>query len=171
DEEGRYWLHDIEYITITDTGSDNIASLQCEKVISFLKRNHIPFVRVESNGIGKFLPSILRQKLAQQKQRVAVLENYSSHSKSARILEAFEVLLAERALNVHEKIWQTPFIEEMREWNANTNCKDDALDAVAGCILSEPIRFQNAQINAKDHHTQQWQGSSKPFTAKTNFEV
>lgn len=171
DTQGGYWLHDLEYISVKDDGSSNVASMQCEKVIRFLKRNFLPSIRIESNGIGKFLPSILRQKLAEEKLRVAVLENYSTQNKQTRILEAFEVLLAERALNVHSKIWQTPFIAEMREWSVEANCKDDALDAVAGCILSEPIRITKPLLSTQDFTMQNWRGQSTDYKAKTNFDV
>lgn len=104
DETGHFWLHDLEYIRIEETAADdNIASLQCEKVADFIERNHLPSIRVEANGIGKFLPGILKQTLARRRIKAAVLEVYSSSDKAVRILEAFEVLLAEKALNVHRK--------------------------------------------------------------------
>ena len=170
DEDGKFWLHDVEYIKLADTPQDNQASLQCEKVADFIERNHLPSIRVEANGIGKFLPGILKQTLQKRKIRTAVLEMYSSTNKAVRILEAFEVLLAERALNAHRRIWNTPFIEEMREWNVEGSVHDDGLDAVAGCLSSEPIRF--AQVSGEGEYKRfSWQGSSNQFKAQTNFSV
>lgn len=171
DEEGKFWLHDLEYIRVDGGAQDNIASLQCEKVADFMERNHLPSIRVEANGIGKFLPGILKQTLHRRKIRSAVLEVYSTANKAARILEAFEVLLAEKALNVHRKIWATPFIEEMRDWSAEGNAHDDALDAVAGCLSSEPVRFAAALSDSKDSKRFGWQGASGQFKALSDFNV
>ena len=168
DEEGRYWLHDIEYIRVEVDGADNIASLQCEKVAEFLIKNHLPSVRVEANGIGKFLPSILKQTLRKKNLRVAVLEVFSHENKQQRIVNAFEVLLAERALNVHQKIWQTGFIEEMREWSFSSSKKDDALDAVAGCLSSEPVRFPMGEVGKL---MPSWQGVGEQYKALSKFEI
>lgn len=171
DENGRFWLHDLEYIRVDGAADDNIASMQCEKVADFLERNHLPSIRVEANGIGKFLPGILKQALHRRKIKAAVLEMYSTSNKAMRILEAFEVLLAEKALNVHQKIWATPFIEEMREWSVEGNVHDDALDAVAGCLASEPVRFGAPPGDIKDYKRFNWQGGSSQFKAQTNFNV
>lgn len=170
DEEGKFWLHDIEYIRVPAENADNAASLQCGKVADFLVRNHLSSVRVEVNGIGRFLPGILKQVLKERRIRAAVLEAYSKDNKQQRILEAFEVLLAERALHVHRKIWQTPFIEEMREWSVEGTSHDDALDAVAGCLASEPIRI-GSTIVTTPLSTAKWQGNSKQFSAETNFTL
>lgn len=172
DEDGHYWLHDLEYIEVDLSAADNVASLQCEKVIAFLQRNHLSSIRVEANGIGKFLPGILRQSISRRHLQIAVLEVCSHTNKSQRILEAFETLLAERALQVHQKIWATPFIAEMREWTPEANVHDDALDAVAGCLNSEPIRllsFSAATDNKQPRSS--WQGSSTQFKAQTGFEL
>ena len=169
DIDGHYWLHDLEYIKIEDT-AENVASAQCKQVARFLARNHLNSIRVEANGIGKFLPGILKQTLAAENMRVSVLEMYSGSNKVERILSAFEVLLAERALNVHQKIWQTPFIEEMREFSPEGKGHDDALDAVAGCLASEPIRLQ-INYAGKIPKLKNWQGTSKQFSAHTTFEI
>jgi hypothetical protein len=95
-EDGKYYLHDIEYIKIDCSENENIASKQCEVVADFLDKNFLPSVRIESNGIGKFLPGILREVLNRRKLRVAVLEVFSKENKENKILRAFDVLLAGR---------------------------------------------------------------------------
>lgn len=171
DEKGHYWLHDLEYLRISAADVDNVATLQCLKTADFIERNHLPSIHLEANGIGKFLPGILKQTLAKRQIRCAVLEKYSTKNKEQRILEAFEVLLAEHALNVHAKIWATPFISEMREWTVGGSVHDDALDAVAGCLLSEPIRLPKADIDTKKLKTFSWQGGSSTFAADVNFNI
>lgn len=171
DEDGHYWLHDLEYIKVNGGREDNIASLQCQKVVAFMERNFLSSVRVEANGIGKFLPGILKQTLNRRQMRAAVLEVYSHTNKAVRIVEAFEVLLAERALNVHQKIWTTPFIEEMREFRAEGCTHDDALDAVAGCLSVEPVRLPMHYYDTKPLKTASWQGGSAQYAAGIGFEV
>nr|DAS10153.1 MAG TPA: Terminase [Caudoviricetes sp.] len=171
DEDGRYWLHDLEYIRISAADVDNAATLQCLRAADFIERNHLPSIHLEANGIGKFLPGILKQTLSRRQLRCAVLETYSTTNKQQRILEAFEVLLAEHALNVHAKIWKTPFIGEMREWSAAGSVHDDALDAVAGCLLSEPVRLVRTAIDGSRAKSFNWQGASSAFNADTNFDI
>ena len=113
----------------------------------------------------------MKQTLARRRIKAAVLEVYSSSDKAVRILEAFEVLLAEKALNVHRKIWSTPFIEEMREWTVEGGVHDDALDAVAGCLASEPVRFGTYPAETGDFKRFNWQGASGQFKAQTNFNL
>ena len=169
DEEGHYWLHDLEYIRV-DT-AENAAAEQCRRVADFLERNRLTSVRLEINGLGRFLPGILRQELQKRRLKSAVLEMYSSENKQKRILEAFEVPLAARALNVHQRIFATGFIAEMREWSYDGAVHDDALDAVAGCLRSEPVRIPAAGISAKDFRENRWQGRNSQFLATTGFEV
>ena len=168
DENGGIWLHDLEYIKITN--SNNAAEEQCQKVLSFLQRNYLPSIRLEVNGVGRFLPEILRRNIKLAQMNIAVLEMYSSENKQKRILEAFEVLLAARALNVHKHIYCSGFIEEMREWSFEGAAHDDALDDVAGCLRSEPIRIASVPINNKYSLQHKWQGGGQ-FTARYKFEV
>ena len=169
DESGRYWLHDLEYIRLPARDAENAASLQCLRVAEFLRRNRLPSVRVEANGIGKFLPGILKQTLRAEGLRAAVLEMYSHANKQARILEAFEVLLAEKALHAHRRIWNSGFIEEMREWSPAASVHDDALDAVAGCLLNEPVRLP--PCGSITSAAPGWQGASAQYSALSKFEI
>lgn len=170
DEKGRRWLHDLEYLRIESAAVENAATLQCELVADFICRNRLPSIRVEANGIGRFLPGLLRQVLRRRKLRTAVLEQYSTKAKSERIVEAFEVLLAERALKAHRRIWMTPFIQEMREWTFDGSLHDDALDAVAGCLLSEPVRLPVLPVSGSEENVS-WQGASLQYTAASGFEI
>ena len=83
---------------------------------TFLTRYEQPSVTVETNGIGKFLPGLLRRELAGAKLAVAVHEHVSTRSKQQRILDALDPLLAAGALRAHARVWDTPFVREMREW-------------------------------------------------------
>jgi hypothetical protein len=141
DAEDTFWLHDILYLgrqaEVAD-GPDEATRL-CREVAEFLRRNEVPQIIVEANGIGGFLPGILRRELASAGLGVTVLDRHTSLPKARRILEAFDPVLAARRLRAHRRVWQTPFIEEMREWAPHTNGPDDGLDAVAGCLRQQPV--------------------------------
>ncbi len=169
DEDGNHYLHDIQYIKVhVENENQDEASLQCEIVAKTLNEYYVPSIAIETNGIGKFLPSILKRELAQKNISCAVLEKTSTKTKSLRILEAFDVVMASRALSVHESVKQTPFLTEMMEWQPHhKNAKDDGLDAVSGALTLEPVRIKRCYATAK----RKWFGTSQQQKAKTEFEV
>ena len=129
----------MRYLTVDDT--DVSAADQCQQVVDFVQANHLPAVQVETNGLGKFLPEILKQTFRRHRLRCAVLTQTSKTQKDQRILDAFDVLLANRALKVHERVKQTALYREMQEWIPGGGGHDDGVDAVAGCLLSAPVRL------------------------------
>ena len=143
DDGGGYWLHAIRYLEVDAglPGELDLARQLCRQVAAFARTHHIPAVRVETNGIGSFLPGSLRQLLAEERLAVSVLEEASSAAKHLRILGALDSLLAARALRAHASVWDTPFIREMREWLPGSGGHDDGLDAVSACILRQPVRL------------------------------
>ena len=64
----------------------------------------------------------------------------------------------------------TPFIQEMREWTFDGSLHDDALDAVAGCLLSEPVRLPVLSVSGSEENVS-WQGASLQYTAASGFEI
>ncbi len=186
DTDGVYWLHDVQYLTADPRAALDEARQQCRAVAQFAKRNYLPSLTVETNGIGRFLPGLLREEMRQAKAGCAVLEAHSTRSKETRILEAFEVPLAASQIRCHRRVWRTPFPMEMREWRAAgggpggsgigggsagagapSKAPDDGLDAVAGCLLAEPIRLTRA-IDAPGTRLT-WQGAADGVTAKTDW--
>ncbi len=128
---------------------------------------YLPSVTVETNGIGKFLPSILRNEIAKAKAPCAVKEFSNTRPKDLRILEAFDAVLAARRLYVHRSVCDTRFLMEMREWRPGGKGRDDALDAVAGALAQQPVRLP--RLYAKGGHT--WTKGAKSHRAGTEFEV
>ena len=143
DDQGDYWLHGLDYLTHDTSLFDQVdeATQLCRQVSQFVQRLHLPALYLETNGLGRFLPGLLRQQLQRSGDRCAVLEKTSTRNKDLRIIDAFEAVLAARRLWAHRRLWDTPFIEEMREWRPGQNGRDDALDAVSGCLLAEPVRL------------------------------
>ena len=71
DEEGGYWLHRVAWINRTGAlpPDTDEASRQCAVVARFLADNHLPAVAIEVNGVGRFLPTLLREVLKKQGHR------------------------------------------------------------------------------------------------------
>ena len=146
DECGSYHLHRIRYLNAPDAevqAAEDQAGRQCRLVAGFVRDLHLPSVSLEINGLGRFLPGLLRGELKKAGVACAVIEVSSRQPKHQRIVEAFDVVLAAGALNAHRSVWDTPFVREMRDWRPDARFKgrDDGLDAVAGCLKAEPVRL------------------------------
>ena len=166
DDEGHLYLHHLEYIKLTHQDKKNEAAAQCKIIAGLARQYYLPSITIETNGLGKFLPELLRNEIAKQKIPCAVIEHCARQNKETRILEAFDARLAARALSVHQSVKQTPFMTEMMDWQASGHNKDDGLDAVAGAISQEPIRLKRSYFAAR----QNWQGS-KMIQAPSDFKV
>ncbi|MCB2102302.1 MAG: phage terminase large subunit, partial [Rhodobacterales bacterium] len=123
--QGHAWLHRVAYLThdpaLARTGGADAASQLCAQVADFVAAGHLPSVTVETNGLGRFLPGLLRRVLAERVAAgrggpCAVIETASTRSKDLRILEAFDAILAAGRLHAHRSVWATPLPREMREW-------------------------------------------------------
>ncbi|MBL4747328.1 MAG: phage terminase large subunit [Magnetovibrio sp.] len=173
-EDGTYWLHRVSYLTFDPVLVREISEAQqlCRQAAAFVRDLYLPSLTVETNGLGKFLPSLLRCEMDDMGISCAVVEKHSSMSKDKRILEAFDAPLAAGRIQVHRSVKATPFITEMREWRPASRAPDDGLDAVAGCLLSEPVRLSrnpNAQQLGKRPN---WVGGGgQSFRAKTYFDI
>lgn len=168
DDHGGYWLHRIAYLT-HDPASDEAAAMQlCRQVADIVMELHLPAVTIESNGIGKFLPGFLKQEFNRRRLSCPVLDKPSTRNKDERILAALEPVLAARSLHAHETVFATPLIQEMRDWRAGTRgLRDDGLDALAGCLLAEPLRLPRhfgAQVRPA------WRPGAIAYDAATAFD-
>jgi len=169
DEAGAYWLHRVAYLTHDPERlieADEATQL-CRQVGEFLRGLYLPGVTIETNGIGRFLPGLLRRELAGAQVSASVIEQASRMGKDQRILEAFDPVLAAGALSAHRSVWETPFVTEMREWRPGARCRDDGLDAVSGCLLSEPVRLPRVPPPGRI----EWRPGGIPQKAQTEFSV
>jgi hypothetical protein len=165
DEDGEFWLHRVAYLKTT--GITDEATEQCRQVAALVRACHVPMVTIEVNGIGKFLPQILRRELGRDRISCAVLERSNTRPKDIRILEAFDTVMAARLLHVHDSVYDTPFLTEMREWRPGiARGHDDGLDAVAGALVLQPMRLKAAAFAGRLN----WHGA-ETHHAKTDFEV
>lgn len=167
DENQEYWLHRLLYLKANAQAGDDVASQQVTQVAQLLQEFELPVIRVETNGIGQFLPGLLRKFLAARGIGTSV-QPFSSHSnKAKRILDAFDAPLAAGALHIHQSIYQSPFLREMQEWRPDGNGHDDGLDAVALCLTAEPVRFRPHRMASRSD----WRPGRQPTLAPTNFSI
>ncbi|MCB9982432.1 MAG: phage terminase large subunit [Rhodospirillales bacterium] len=186
DVDGNFYLHHIEYIKIPSPPEsaaaasspplaggqggerDDEATAQCRIVAELARAHVLPGLTLEINGIGRFLPRILRNELARARVPCRVQEISQSRAKDLRILEAFDAILAARRLYVHKSVCATPFMTEMREWRPGVNKgHDDGLDAVAGALAQSPDRL--TRIYGGGGHG--WMKHSRPHKADTAFKI
>ncbi|MDR1009325.1 MAG: hypothetical protein LBL52_03680 [Rickettsiales bacterium] len=137
-EDGLRYLYDVEYLR---GGGEGSGYVQCEQVARFLRRNFVPQIFIEANGIGKFLPEMLRERLTLDGMACKVVEQTSSKSKAIRIADAFDAALAGGRLLVHSRVRSTPWAQEFSEWSAVSSAHDDGMDAVAGALLASGVRM------------------------------
>lgn len=170
DGDGGYWLHAMRYLQHDParTGEVDEATQLCRQVARFVAELHLPSVTVETNGLGRFLPALLRREISAAGAACTVIEHASGTSNDRRILDAFDPLLAAAALRGHASVWSTPFVEEMREWRPGGRCRDDGLDAVSGCLLAEPVRLSRLPAAGR---RRDWRPGHAPHVASADFEL
>lgn len=170
DGEGGYWLHRVRYLEHDpDRTEVDEATQLCRQVVAFARELHLPAVTLESNGLGRFLPGLLRREMTAAGLPCAVVEIHSSRAKDQRIVDAFDAVLAAGVLRAHRTVWATPFIAEMREWRPGGRGRDDGLDAVAGCLLSQPVRIGRAGGVLGERRD--WRPGGAGLLAQTDFEI
>ena len=168
-QDGQYWLHRVQYLTHDPSRTDeDEASQLCRQAALFAQSLHLPAITLETNGLGRFLPGLLRRALAQLGYPCAVIETHSRANKDQRIVDAFDAVLAAGALNAHRSVWASSFVTEMREWQPGGKCRDDGLDAVAGCLLSQPVRLGRPAVTGS---AADWRPGSGQIQAMTEFEL
>ncbi|CAK0739925.1 Terminase large subunit gp17-like C-terminal domain-containing protein [uncultured Gammaproteobacteria bacterium] len=176
DGQGRWYLHRVRYLNTApvrnapDADADP-ATRQCREVAGFVRDLHLPAVSLEINGLGRFLPGLLRKELARCGVSCSVVEVFSRQPKHLRIVEAFDAVLAAGALHAHRSVWDTPFIGEMRDWRPDARDKghDDGLDAVAGCLKSDPVRL--GAMLPRPVREAEWRGDNAPPFENAGWSV
>lgn len=144
DAEGNSFLHRLAYLEQDPEDAADPATQQCRAVAAIARALLLPVVRVETNGLGRFLPALLRREMSRAGAACAVVEHASRRPKVERILAALDPTLAARRLHAHESVFHTPFPQEMAAWRPDgAGQRDDALDALAGCVAAEPVRLPN----------------------------
>lgn len=151
---------------------------QCQKVRQLVIDNFLPRVTVETNGVGGFVPSILRKHLAghgvpgkrQPPVRCAVVEDHAAENKNKRILDAFEPPMSSGFLWAHVSVCDGPVRDQMKDWNPKVKKQpDDYIDSGAGAIAETPIRIGKLELNTsgilEDAPRNNWRPNQGTFEA------
>ncbi|OGO18255.1 MAG: hypothetical protein A2Z02_07310 [Chloroflexi bacterium RBG_16_48_7] len=136
DDYGRYYwqVMDILNMEVFDQ-----ANKVCDRILEY----QIGGILIETNGIGGYLPSILR-KVMKERGIVGcgILEKNVNENKSKRILQAYESLLSARLIHVHQSVIDNGLYDQMNDWIPTAkDQKDDMLDSGAGCIINSPNKI------------------------------
>lgn len=164
DEGGRRYLHHVDALTgeVAEFGPDGktITGGQVWQLCDVLERWGLPSVTIETNGIGKFAPAVLRAAIKQRKKLVgvAVREAIATTNKNKRILETFEPLLLSRGmLWAHVDVLRGPFWNQLRDLNpAVSDQEDDYVDAAEGALSEAPERFRGKFGITQETPRQDW---------------
>ena len=174
DQGGLFFIQELIYIRADENDKTDEARQQARIITALAKKNYLPSITVEINGLGKFLPNMLRNELTKAHVPSRVHEVSSKRSKAVRIIEGFDALMAAQRLYVHENVTKTNFLMEMREWRpsgygarSGSKGRDDALDAVAGALSQHPDRLERS-FNRGSYS---WMRGSNTHTAKGKWEV
>ena len=171
DDHGDYWLHRASYLThdpaLVESQAEAIQ--MCRQVARFVGDHYLASVTIETNGVGGLLPGLLRRELDAMGIAAGVIGKASTVAKDQRIIDAFDAVLAAGMLHAHQSVWDSPFMAEMREWRPASKCRDDGLDAVSGCLLSEPVRLQRRLPPGDPVRRDGWRGNAAGFRARSNF--
>lgn len=151
DVEGQWYLHRLLYLPPPPAdGTEDAAQWYCGRVADLVAAFHVPSVSVETNGLGAFLPGLLRRKLALNFLRCTVVEAHTKSRKADRIVAALDPLLSARALSVHRSVMSTPFPRELRSWDPQSQgLSDDGLDAVASAVLLDSVRLSRLPLGVR----------------------
>lgn len=163
------WLNDADNEVGGDGGGDGGESRgvrQCRKAVDMIREMLIPEVRVETNGLGAFLPGLLKDELRRRRIHGEVTTAFSKGKKNNRILQGLEARLAAGSLYAHKSVWETPFFEEMSDFHPEeTRARDDALDAVSQAI-NHPPTMPHRRVGNGGYAPKPWpiSGDSKRAT-------
>lgn len=145
-DDGHYYIH--RAFDVSGTADE-----QCEAVKRACIDYQVPIVRIETNGIGALLPQLFLKHT--RGTGIGVEGVYSKEQKSQRIIEAFEAPLAASLIYVHEDVINTPFLEQLRDFDPKTagfsTTRNDFIDATASAIRSTPIRIgRGSAVGSKE---------------------
>lgn len=149
DGYGNHYWHVAEPLTgelaeFSDERNTRIVGGQVMQLADLVRRFNIVQVCVETNGIGAFVPTVLKRALKQEELRCAVKEVVQSSNKNERILAGLESPLASGVLWAHVDVLDGPMWDQMKDWNPIIkNQPDDYLDSGAGAILQAPVRINH----------------------------
>lgn len=137
DEKGNLYWH-------RTSGLGGDLDAQCQQIKTFVTSFRLPRVSVETNGIGAFVPAMLKKHLAGT--GCGVKEKVATKNKQTLILEAIEPPMSAGMLYAHNSVAETGAFGEMRDWVPEPNIQDDYINSLAGAILESPVRLRRPDV-------------------------
>jgi hypothetical protein len=169
DTKGRIYWHLCEELTgdlvqYENDFSDHEIGGQVVQIRHLCDSYPIPAIEVETNGIGGYVPPVLRAAL--KGSGVGIRNVQQRGNKQERILEAFEPVLKSGILwcsvGVYDKV-----AAQMREFNPLSKTQhDDFLDSAAGAMAGQPARIGKiAKIFSSSGGKKDWRPAGGSVTA------
>jgi hypothetical protein len=147
DTAGNYYWHVAqamigEFAEFSDGDNSRIVSGQVLQACDVIEKFQIPQVYVETNGVGTFVPKLLRKAIKQRRLQCAVLEINATGNKNEKILAGLEPPLKSGVMWAHVDVLDGPVWDQMKDWNPAVKTQpDDYLDSGASAILQAPVRI------------------------------
>lgn len=148
---------------------------QVMQICDYVAKYSIPSIIIETNGIGGFAPTLLRQALKSRGLNCGVIEHHETRNKQIRILEALDAPLQSRFLWAHVSVADKdtcPAFDQMRDFNPEIKDQpDDYIDCLAGAILNTPIRIAKSvqKRTGKSISIGDWRPNTGQLKAKINY--
>lgn len=162
DTGGNYYWHVAqamigEFAEFSDGENSKIVSGQVMQACDVIEKYQVPVVYVETNGVGTFVPKLLRKALKQRRLQCAVIDINATGNKNERILAGIEPPLKSGVLWAHVDVLDGPLWDQCKDWNPSVRQQpDDYLDSGAGAILQAPVRIGKVVGNNDDQSREDW---------------
>jgi hypothetical protein len=131
-----------EYAEFSDGDNARITAGQVMQACDIIDKYQVPQIYVETNGVGSFVPKLLRKAIKQRRLHCAVMERTASINKNEKILAGLEPPLKSGVMWAHVDVLDGPLWDQMKDWNPIVKSQaDDYLDSGASAILEAPVRI------------------------------
>lgn len=142
---------------------------QCKAIRRYVEKYSLARVTVETNGIGGFVPPILKKHL--KGTQCGVGECTRSTNKQKYILDALEPPLSSGFLWASMEVLNGPMWDEMQEFNPKVSDQQDSyIDSGAGAIKQTPVRISNMVGKPAHSRSENWRPNQGQFTVQTDYD-
>ncbi|SDI65457.1 hypothetical protein SAMN04487926_12163 [Paraburkholderia steynii] len=166
DAAGNYYWHVAEamvgeFAVFGDEANSTIVGGQVMQVCDLIEKYSIPQIYVETNGVGSFVPQLLRKAIKVRKLSCGVLERTATVNKNEKILAGLEGPLKSGVLWAHVDVLDGPVWDQMKDFNPLIKTQaDDYIDSGASAILEAPVRIGKLVGNPTGEEGHDWRPGS-----------
>ena len=166
DAAGNYYWHVAqamlgEFAVFSSGENSKIVDGQVMQVCDLVERFAIPLIYVETNGVGSFVPQLLRKALRQRKLVCGVKDCAATVNKNEKILAGIEPPLKSGVLWAHVDVLDSPVWDQMQSFNPLVKQQaDDFIDSGASAILESPVRIGRIVGNPTPPEGHDWRPSA-----------